>query len=428
MKNNENNRTNTNNIDIEKIINLENNPGTSSIFTTKENIFFHKEANNSKFIEFAYQQQDEEMEKLKSTLPENYELLLMTDHLNDTNKSADLRTVVFINRENKEVVFATAGTRPGLDRKGLNDFYDDAMLALFKSPRKLTPAKILSNMVLDSLGEETKNYKFHFTGHSLGAAMSEIMSANMDIKLKNKYGNEYNSSEQIECICFECPGTKKILEKMYEENGLPKNSYKQLNLTEYNNRDNVINSVLPRAGKEIKISPDKQQERVFGFVKDSAEYCANICSKWKKSCGKILGHLFDFLESGFNAIKNGKYDLISLVSDHSLQNFTDVFVNGKGTFVNENNKVIRPKSEKEAEKIKLDEQVFETIKNLQKDKGNISLKREYYMSKYNDEKNITEIISFNKFELDKACKENNKKFNIATSEIVKNNKDQTLLR
>jgi hypothetical protein len=55
-----------------------------------------------------------------------------------------------------------------------------------KKPAKMNPAQILNDMILDSLGEQAKDYKFHYTGHSLGAAMAEMQAVDMDIKLQQK--------------------------------------------------------------------------------------------------------------------------------------------------------------------------------------------------------------------------------------------------
>ena len=201
------------------------------------------------FSNFAYKQKDEEMQEMADQMPEGYEMFLMTDHVDDS-KEASFRCVAFMNQNTKEIVFATAGSRFAMDKPGLSDMYDDALMVAHNKPRKMNPAQVLNDMILDSLGEEAVNYKFHYTGHSLGAAMAEMQAADMDIKLTQNGLKKEGSKDQISAVTFENPGTKPMIEKMYEEAGLPKENASKLNFCEFNNRKNIINSLNEQTGRK----------------------------------------------------------------------------------------------------------------------------------------------------------------------------------
>ena len=88
---------------------------------------FDNQAHNGViFTNFAYTETDEDMAKMAEQIPLGYEMFLMTDHVSDS-KEASFRCVAFLNQDTKEIVFATAGTRPSLDQKGFDDLYDDGL-------------------------------------------------------------------------------------------------------------------------------------------------------------------------------------------------------------------------------------------------------------------------------------------------------------
>ncbi len=77
----------------------------------------------------------------------------------------------------------------------------------------MNPAQILNDMILNSLGDPAKDNKFHYIGHSLGAAMAEMQAADKDIKLMQKGLKQEENHEQITTGTFQNPGTKVILKK-----------------------------------------------------------------------------------------------------------------------------------------------------------------------------------------------------------------------
>ena len=233
-----------------------------------------------------------------------------------------------MNQNTKEIVFATAGSRFAMDEQGLSDMYDDALMVAHNKPQKMDPAQILNDMILDSLGEEAVNYKFHYTGHSLGAAMAEMQAADMDIKLTQKGLKKEGSKEQISAVTFENPGTKPMIEKMYEEAGLPKENIAKLNFCEFNNRKNIINSLNEQTGRTYTIIPHSQEERNPSTVQMVMEVVAKIATE----ISPLLGKAFGLLAPG------GIMD--DLHAEHTLGNFDEVFVQKEGRVKGKDGEII----------------------------------------------------------------------------------------
>ena len=161
-------------------------------------------------------------------------------------------------------------------------------------PAKMNPAQILNDMILDSLGEKAKDYKFHYTGHSLDAAMAEMQAVDMDIKLQQTGLKNPNEKDQITAVTFENPGTKPIVEKMYREAGLPEDSVKKLNFCEFNNRKNIINTLNAQSGTEYTIVPHSQKERNPNFVQMMFE----VIAKYASGLSPLIGKAFSLLSPG----------------------------------------------------------------------------------------------------------------------------------
>lgn len=282
------------------------------------NAFQNKAKQSVVFSNFAYKQTDEAMKAMANQLPEGYELFLMTDHADKKELGkASFRCAAFVNHATREIVFTTAGTRPQANKKGLHDLIDDGMLIAHNKPRKMKSAQILNEMVLDSLGDEAKNYKFHFTGHSLGAAMAEIQAADMDIRLTDR---GQRAEHQISAITFENPGTKPIVEKMYRKAGMKPNEHiPNLQFHEFNNRDNLINTLNQQTGKTYTIIPDQQKER---NPTRSQMVFAVLSRKVESKMGPLAAKVFKLLSPG------GVSD--NLMSEHRLANFDTVLVKEQG--------------------------------------------------------------------------------------------------
>lgn len=282
---------------------------------------YHNRAGKSVlFSNLAYYQEDERetFEKLAQDVPNGFELVVMSDHLGDTDEHS-FRCIVYINNNTKEVLFATSGTRFLADERGKDDLADDMKLFKEERPDKMKPAETLNQMILDSLGKEAADYKFHYTGHSLGAAMAEMQAADMDIRLRQKGLRNQNDKEQISTVTFENPGTKPILEEMYRSAGYSKDCMKKLDLITFNNRDNLINTLNPQAGEVFTILPENQKERVA----TPAELFFAYLSEKFGDVSKNLSKFFKALSLGVDA---------QAIEEHGIHNFNEIFVENKGSF------------------------------------------------------------------------------------------------
>lgn len=325
-------------------------------------VFNGKAAQAVVFSNYAYSQKDEEMQAMADQVPEGYELFLMTDHVQEVGE-ASFRCVAFMNQNTKEIVFATAGSRFGMDEKGIADIYDDALMVAHNKPRKMNPAQILNDMVLDSLGDKAKEYKFHYTGHSLGAAMAEMQAADMDIKLTKKglKAEGKGEKDQISAVTFENPGTKPMIEKMYEEAGLPKENISKLNFCEFNNRKNMINSLNEQTGRTYTIIPHSQKERNPSLTQMVFEVVSKIVGS---EISPLLGKAIGLLAPG------GILD--DLKSEHTLDNFNEVFVKKEGKVKGKEGEVISLEEAYTGVKpVKYDKDTAEELSKLKKENGNI---------------------------------------------------------
>ncbi|PCJ29412.1 MAG: hypothetical protein COA94_01420 [Rickettsiales bacterium] len=356
------------------------------------------------FSRFAYKQHDAQMQELADKMPDGYEMFLMTDHLDDT-KEASFRCAAFMNWQTKEVVFATAGTRLGRDVSKMgSDLFDDALLAASQKPRKLNPAQVLNDMILDSLGAEASEYKFHYTGHSLGAAMAEMQAVDMDIKLTQR--DLKAGEEQISAVTFENPGTKKILSGMYKDAGLPAESAENLRLYEFNNRPNMINSLNEQAGEVYVIEPNSQKENpsliqmVIEFVtkkdKETSPFVGWVISLLEKGCDSyvknnpLAGQVIGLLEQGLN-----------LYSDHKLDNFDEVFVQKEGRVTKNGELITVEEAYSGVKPMEYDEQIASRVVQLKKEEGDTG-KQEYAMNHINPETGEVSRILCGREELEVA--------------------------
>lgn len=314
------------------------------------------------FSNYAYSQKDEQMQAMADQVSEGYELFLMTDHVQEVGE-ASFRCVAFMNQNTKEIVFATAGSRFGMDEKGIADIYDDALMVAHNKPRKMNPAQILNDMVLDSLGDKAKEYKFHYTGHSLGAAMAEMQAADMDIKLTKKglKAEGKGAKDQISAVTFENPGTKPMIEKMYEEAGLPKENISKLNFCEFNNRKNIINSLNEQTGRTYTIVPHSQKERNPSLTQMVMEVVSKIVGS---EISPLLGKAIGLLAPG------GILD--DLKSEHTLDNFNEVFVQKEGKVKGKEGEIISLEEAYTGVKpVKYDKDAAEELSKLKKENGDI---------------------------------------------------------
>ncbi len=148
-----------------------------------------------------------------------YSSTLPPDFAGPASPKSELESVVVIDTKEKKVTVITAGTRLDDDlQKAIHDVTDDAFFAIGGEPPKLAPLKALNKIIIKQLGGDLSNYKFHYTGHSLGAALSDCAATDMAIRLHNRHKLTEN---KISTATFDNPGAYtrvvKQLESVYDD-------------------------------------------------------------------------------------------------------------------------------------------------------------------------------------------------------------------
>jgi hypothetical protein len=250
----------------------------------------------------------EELKNMAEKIPEGFQLFFCSDSLDETRKHK-FRAAVFVNHISKEVLIATSGTRFGIDATGIQDLYDDAFLAFEKEPPKMESVRELNAMLVDSLGAELSSYKFHYTGHSLGAAVSDMAAADLAIKCRKKGLEKGRGMPEISTMTFENPGAKVIIENMYKKAGFAKEEYKNdVDYKGINNGRNFINRGSKHAGEMWEIVEDNKEQDMF---KVFMQYISRKLEPFLKILPKII-----------NTIAFG--DISSQVDSHKLDKIDDV--------------------------------------------------------------------------------------------------------
>lgn len=349
--------------------------------------FNNKAGNNALFVNYAYAGSDLEMGELAKNLPENYQILLTTNNLDDTDLHS-YKAAIFVNYEQKEIVCAVAGTRPGFNKEGFDDIYDDYRLAKYLEPLKMESANTLNDIILDSLGDEVENFSIHYTGHSLGAAVAEMQAADMDIKMHNRGLNSAN----ISSVTFENPGTKPVIENIYKKNNLPKERASKLNSIIINNRANIINQGNPQMGKVYEIIPSKQRERKHETI--IPEQISMIIAQYMPKLSWLVNQISTLIVTG---------GLRETVKEHSMDNFVDVFVKKEGVVVNRASQEVILTAQELAtniEPIEYDKEVFSSLNKLKQSNGNVG-KQQYSMRCFDETTQAMAMVSFSEQELSK---------------------------
>jgi hypothetical protein len=163
--------------------------------------------------------------------------ILCTSQKDDGSLEHGYKAIAFINKKSKNIHIATAGT----DTNNKYDLFDDIILCLDdvtisehhlnKKSSKESAMRELMDKVLKQVN--SKDYNFSTSGHSLGAAMSDLTA--LHIKLQDLC--------LTESITFENPGSKNWLTRYNKSNG------EKIDLADiaskcitYNARPNFINT------------------------------------------------------------------------------------------------------------------------------------------------------------------------------------------
>ncbi len=198
---------------------------------------------------------------IAENLPKNHKLILSREI--DGSKEMHYNAYCIIDKESKKVVMVNAGTSNAAFKQHLYDLIEDAGLIFNKKPKKCDIAAKMNDHILKELGKEAKDYEFHYTGHSLGAVVSSYAAADMDIKLrKNNLKNEQKPG-QIDCLTFENPGSKYLVESLYKKNKMKFQQDRDGVFKVINNEENVINLLSPQFGDVYHVESKKDREAKY---------------------------------------------------------------------------------------------------------------------------------------------------------------------
>lgn len=267
---------------------------------------------------------DDAKSNLQELAGDKMELVLFTDELlaNEAAHANHYRAALFVNNETKEIKIITAGTRmeEGSEIR-TSDLLDDAMLASAQLPYKFKSVQALNAMIVENFGEELAGYKIHYTGHSLGAALSDMGAADMALRLKNA---NMLTKGQVSSTTFDNPGVKEIVAKM-----LPKD-FKSDKLTEmvhfeaYNNRDNFINTMGSQMDEKYDVTPSKYGSRgVISEIVDT--FASPVCDAADSVTTNKIAQIVTFFYTPWivlaqvaKALSYGSFD--TQISEHGIAN------------------------------------------------------------------------------------------------------------
>lgn len=311
----------------------------------------------------------------------------------DVSSRHGTRASILIDRDTKEISYAISGTRTDQGSKKMrSDLYDDLRLAVGFMPKKMESLEyqnqklitrikeaarlnyISDNAIEDEgvftekqtmamvLAQKTalKSYKFNFTGHSLGAALSDCAGADMYLRLKNEGINPEDI--QISSTTFDNPGAKtavkNILKKHNKKHPESKVTFDELrenvSYKAINNSKNFINTMDRQIGEKYRIMPnaDGKDEAVSGFVR-MCKHIANKCKNyWLLKAAYVA---FSFLSFG---------RLTKQIESHSIENFQKLFskkldgrIKHKGVILSVDDIA------SDREPIQYEEKIFDQLKN-----------------------------------------------------------------
>jgi hypothetical protein len=333
-----------------------------------------KNANTNRnvlFTKFAYQDnaiKQANLEEIAQQMGVSHKLFLFSDYLEDT-KGGEYRCAVFVDHDKKQVVFANAGTRPGANNKGLHDFVADAALIAQIEPHKLMYARQLNTLVLDNLNDQVAEYEFHYTGHSLGAAMADMQAADMYLQMRNR---EIDITDnQISTQTFDNPGAKPIVDKMFRAAGLDSSDSRVKHKT-VNNGKNFINTLNPQVGSiyEMPQSPLSYSEQIVDLT-------AKLIKAFIPFEGAIIDKICGWISYG---------SISRQVAGHKLDNFE--------------NALLKIAKSKEPKDIEYNQVFYDQLTALRAEQNNSNLGTQIYSMNAPDGAKIT----FSRIELDAVTK------------------------
>jgi hypothetical protein len=160
----------------------------------------------------------------------------------------EYRCLAYVDKENNQLIFANAGTRPGIDSKGASDLWADIKIASGgKVGRKSNVAAEFAEAILNKFGEGATHV--HCTGHSLGAAIADVQAADIDVHLQRNKKDDIKVSSRV----FDNPGIAPgIIAGRYKDGMQSKVEHVTIN-----NGRNFINELHPeKPGKVFRLTSD----------------------------------------------------------------------------------------------------------------------------------------------------------------------------
>ncbi len=386
--------------------------------------------NDILFNKIAYAKTEEDVNYYKQQLPENIELVIDSSQFSETRGNAN-KSVVFKDEENKDIIFANAGTRLNQGKnKAFYDLSDDVRIAFKNTPNKLEQTSNLNQRVLDDLGDKASEYKFHYTGHSLGGAMAELSAADMYNKLSKKgeieqSSNLETSEAKISTTSFDNPGSKPIVEKVLSKQNNSLDKFKQSgNFVTFNSDNNIINTKNEQLGntyisvhdysekqtKEVKSSKKRKKSAKVAPAENigqNNEKNTNPTSAEGSQSPRKEGaekkrdsSKFKNLKSKTSQyLKNKSYSFKpkTQIRTHSFKNFQKNFAEADPKIVQLSNW-----STKGKQKIDYDEGLFSAIKSVKEESGPKPTTRQWLKMEKKSADNEIETLRFDTKELSQA--------------------------
>lgn len=262
-------------------------------------------------------------------------LLVISDDVSSISGN-QYRAVALVNAETKEVIVANAGTRfkAGSLQEAVNlksDLSDDMMLAFSKEPHKATQVKQFNELLLGEIGSDSerfgniKDYKFHYTGHSLGAALGDIGAADMALRLRASQSHmSADGQPRVSCITFDTPGTRDIICSMYKSrlpNAADKTDDELIALYHQDVDSCSINSAQNLVNSTLKPSSKHNLNVLNKTLQDSCSYEYNIFTIFTRWMSEKCRGL-PLIDPILKLISFGK----SQLQRHKLDNFQDALI------------------------------------------------------------------------------------------------------
>jgi len=148
--------------------------------------------------------------------------------------------VIYINHQIKQIVLSHRGTK---SLKAVLEDIKGIMLNL-KSKQKIEAFDFVDRAIkLINEGEELKDYRLSFTGHSLGAFLAE---------LSVYYCHSYFKYTNVNAVTFESPGSKESMEDL--QSNLESIILEQLDIVGYVGYPNLINTYNKHVGTLFQVN------------------------------------------------------------------------------------------------------------------------------------------------------------------------------